>query len=458
MATSLTPSHAQAASALADVPGIRKEQWESKYHWLCRRKFIEDHKNLYSPERVACLSMVWANISFLSSNYSQNVENLVSYYPVPEKNELNRWLSAHSEIQEEEESRMMAKEDEMKVKSKRSLGASSDPSVPKAKQPKTDDSHDPSLSYSDITEQLSAIISVIKNQDGSTGQQPMSLTQSMANDEIMRNPRWKKIIKFLSCWCLCSKCFGGDKTNSLSSLNVICCKSKLTLEYEEKSVTTDEITVDIFVDGVCMSSVTGLSKKDTKRSAAKWLMDEIQQHQNKINFECPAIGRRTIELDDIAKGKVEEEKIAEDNKGHQMLVKMGWSGDQGLGTHGQGRQDPVSASICTQRDREGLGAGGDQSKLSKEVIKSMLHDFLSSDEAQIEFSPNLANEDRKSIHLLAEQYNLVHISRGVGSGRFLVLIKKTGFNYQNEIVDSGVGPIKRGNVSNYRRGKPYSRK
>ncbi len=453
MESSFTPS------SITKVPGINKEQWESRYHWLCRRKFIEDHKNMYPPERLVCLSMVWANMNFLSSNYSESIEHLVSYYPVPEKNELNRWLSAHSEIQEEEESRKKAREDEMKITSKRSIGVTD--SGPVAKQPKIDPMKEPvgskrhdSLSYNDITQQLSAIISVIKNKEGSTTSS-VSLTQSLKNDEIFKNPRWKKLLKLLCCWCLCPKCFGGSSTNSVLCLNAICGKSKLTLEYEEKCVSSSESMTNVLVDGVCMSSVSGFSK-DSRVLAAQLLMDEIQQHQNKIGFECPALGRRVVELDEIAKGQIKDERISEDNKGHQMLLKMGWSGDQGLGTHGQGNQDPVGATIVTKRDREGFGAA-DQSKLSKDVIKSMLHDFLASEETQLEFSPDLASEDRKTVHLLAEQYNLIHKSLGNGSGRFLVIIKKTGFNYQNEIVDTaGVGgPIRHGNESRYRLGKPY---
>lgn len=41
--------------------------------------------------------------------------------------------------------------------------------------------------------------------------------------------------------------------------------------------------------------------------------------------------------------KSSNECIEESNKGHQMLMKMGWAGSgTGLGTHGQGIDTPIS--------------------------------------------------------------------------------------------------------------------
>lgn len=41
--------------------------------------------------------------------------------------------------------------------------------------------------------------------------------------------------------------------------------------------------------------------------------------------------------------KQSNEYIEESNKGHQMLMKMGWAGSgTGLGTHGQGIDTPIS--------------------------------------------------------------------------------------------------------------------
>lgn len=49
--------------------------------------------------------------------------------------------------------------------------------------------------------------------------------------------------------------------------------------------------------------------------------------------------------------KPANECIEESNKGHQMLMKMGWAGSgTGLGSHGQGIDKPISGGEV--RDRQ----------------------------------------------------------------------------------------------------------
>ena len=78
------------------LTGLKQAPWESKYHWLCRRKFIEDHKTRYDLKRVISLSMVWANYNLLGCTNSE--KDLVLYYPVPDQSEIDRWLKVHKDI------------------------------------------------------------------------------------------------------------------------------------------------------------------------------------------------------------------------------------------------------------------------------------------------------------------------------------------------------------------------
>ena len=51
--------------------------WESDIQWKARSQFIETWKNHYSEERLAALSMVWANMKFLGCRYPSKTEELV---------------------------------------------------------------------------------------------------------------------------------------------------------------------------------------------------------------------------------------------------------------------------------------------------------------------------------------------------------------------------------------------
>merc|ERR1712080_77044 len=56
----------------------------------------------------------------------------------------------------------------------------------------------------------------------------------------------------------------------------------------------------------------------------------------------------------VAKASVVKE-IPPDNKGHEMLTKMGWKSGEGLGKSGTGIVNPIT--VCKLGSNEGLGSG-----------------------------------------------------------------------------------------------------
>jgi calcium homeostasis endoplasmic reticulum protein len=51
------------------------------------------------------------------------------------------------------------------------------------------------------------------------------------------------------------------------------------------------------------------------------------------------------------------EFIEQTNKGHQMLMKMGWASGTGLGTMGQGIEEPISGGEVRDRHDKYKGVG-----------------------------------------------------------------------------------------------------
>lgn len=50
-------------------------------------------------------------------------------------------------------------------------------------------------------------------------------------------------------------------------------------------------------------------------------------------------------------------RLGEENKGHQMLMKMGWSGSGGLGANEQGIQDPIKGGDIRDKWDQYKGVG-----------------------------------------------------------------------------------------------------
>lgn len=69
-----------------------------------------------------------------------------------------------------------------------------------------------------------------------------------------------------------------------------------------------------------------------------------------------------------------ETKLGEDNKGHQLMKKMGWSG-QGLGAQEQGRVDPVAGGEVRDKMDQFKGVGVPVSDPFENFRKSKSYTF-----------------------------------------------------------------------------------
>lgn len=58
----------------------------------------------------------------------------------------------------------------------------------------------------------------------------------------------------------------------------------------------------------------------------------------------------------VGDGPIVEQKLGEDNVGHQLLKKMGWEGT-GLGTKQQGIQEPIKGGEVRDKQNKYKGIG-----------------------------------------------------------------------------------------------------
>ena len=412
------------------LTGLKQAPWESKYHWLCRRKFIEDHKTRYDLKRVISLSMVWANLNFLGCKYSEKVEDLVLYYPVPDQSEIDRWLKVHKDILEDDHQMITTK--------KRTLNETAR-DEPLSKQSKVDspseESHDlentscdppsnDSIPFEQLTQQLDSLISVIRNKQVKLDKpvDPQSSISENWNQSNNHTHLSESDIPKLAQTCLCLQCVRTD--HPVTKLDNLCGKLKQSVNYKFNEDQSDEKTLEVLINGNVITCQTGLNKRDMKKKAAQDILDKIQVYQDLQPKKpvCPARGRSVIDRQELTMSNGHNKKIKEDNKGHQLLCKMGWKGYGGLG--GKGQEAPVLIDL-QDRGRTGLG-GENPSLLSRYDIRSRLKEFVeNSQETQLQFPIDLSSDDRRLIHTLSEQYNLNHKSYGNGNERYLIVSKKT---------------------------------
>ncbi|KAM3957909.1 G patch domain and ankyrin repeat-containing protein 1 homolog [Aphomia sociella] len=80
--------------------------------------------------------------------------------------------------------------------------------------------------------------------------------------------------------------------------------------------------------------------------------------------------------------------IPETNKGYQLMLKVGWDKDSGLGPEGTGKKYPIKT--VQKMDRKGLGHGKRKENLKKEIVKNtnrklMLTEYQRSKKMEINF-------------------------------------------------------------------------
>ncbi|XP_011410356.1 PREDICTED: uncharacterized protein LOC105316831 [Amphimedon queenslandica] len=442
-ATTSTSPHGHATNP---THGLHRAPWESKRHWLCRRKFVEDHKDVHGLKKAIGLSMVWANINFLGCQYSSKVQSEVEYYPVPEENEIERWLKVHPDILDDEEDARKGRQwpptGKRPTSSNSQLTSEEESLTTASKKSKIDppDSSNDMIPFETLTDQIGSFISMMRSKSQGTD-------QSEESDGNIANKNWNQsnnhgnpskhtpnettlsrdeIIKKFGKICLCNSCF--PENVNISRLSFLAAKSRLRLHFGF-SETESFSPLSLYAGDCLMGKWSGTSKKEMKHQACTEIIAEVLAYQEREGGSppvCPASKQTMVDRRELMRSGLRIDsglKIDEGNKGHQLLLKMGWKGEGGLG----GGQTNHPLVLVEPRTSSKQGFGGSAcSALSQDEIRARLTKFLSNkDETQLRFPAGLSSEDRKLIHKLSGQFDLLHRSHGKDDERYLTVTKRT---------------------------------
>ncbi|XP_033111414.1 uncharacterized protein LOC117112440 isoform X2 [Anneissia japonica] len=160
-------------------------------------------------------------------------------------------------------------------------------------------------------------------------------------------------------------------------------------------------------------------KKLVAEKAVKQLKTTCYTLQTKFH-EHKTAQSNAINMESIKTGAAQNSKKITSGIGMQLMKKMGWSGEGGLGKKGQGIVEPVSVEERGRR-RDGFGAIAAAST-DTNALKEMVKNFaVSGREDDLVFSSELTSEQRKILHNTSQKYNLKSISYGKGESRYLII-------------------------------------
>lgn len=404
---------------------------------------MEDHRDVHGLKKAIGLSMVWANISFLGCRYSSRVQAEVEYYPVPEENEIERWLKVHPDILEEDAAEGRGRQSVLGRRPR--LEEEAPPTSKQAKGNPPDESGD-LIPFETLTNQLGSFISMIRSKK----EEQESTESEDKNSKNLITKNWNQsnnhgntnnptpsnhgngsptrskddVIKLLARVCSCTTCCHDDR--SISVLNYMTGKTRLKLLFEFPEPQPFS-PLSLYIGDSFMGNWSESSKKDMKSKAADDVLSEILTYREREGIIpiCPSSKQTLVDKSELERSN--QVRIDGGNKGHQLLMKMGWKGEGGLG---KGKADPITV-IEPLKQKQGLG--GPSSSLSRNEIRSRLNKFLSNnDETMLRFPAGLSSEDRKLIHTLSGQYNLLHKSHGKDNERYTIVTKRIDYDSTNE--------------------------
>lgn len=278
------------------LPGLGQAPFESKYHWLCRRKFIEDHKSRYSLERAVCLSMVWSNINFLGCKYSDSLTELTRYYPVPEEHEISRWLEAHPDILQEDHNTSSGSTETTpatKISAKRTLSDRDDspPQEDKSSLPskisKLEKDVNPNetnddLPFEVLTHQLDSFIAMIRQKQNQSDPPQDPNTNNNNNYAFFESRR--EVVELLAGNCFCRKCYQGSR-DPYTFLEYLVSKYKLDMEFEflsDVGTSGEPLVGKLFLNRYLVLTLRGSVNETVKTKMCQMFLKEIFDCQNRL--------------------------------------------------------------------------------------------------------------------------------------------------------------------------------
>ena len=95
--------------------------------------------------------------------------------------------------------------------------------------------------------------------------------------------------------------------------------------------------------------------------------------------------------------------ISQSNKGYQMLQKLGWTEDSGLGIQEQGRMEPVKTVL--KKDRKGLGRSKEKARVTH--FSSYVESSFSSEKEKEDWR---RRQNAKTVSHFSNRVSIVSIS------------------------------------------------
>ncbi|XP_021365510.1 uncharacterized protein LOC110458222 [Mizuhopecten yessoensis] len=218
--------------------------------------------------------------------------------------------------------------------------------------------------------------------------------------------------------------------------------NKALLEYEFHDEGTG-VRCRVILEGHILVEYFGTGRLTAKSTAAEKALEGLRKMcwtiKVKQSVDSDEAGLSRDEI--FGEIQAQVKAIPEDNKGRQLLMKMGWTGG-GVGSEGnKGREFPVAEELETNKviGRAGLGSSTSSEKEFRAKVVETLESYAKSGKQEdLMFTAEFTKEERAYIHQQSQKIGLKTQSRGSGESRYLTVSRRrSAFQLFNHLVEEG---------------------
>ncbi|XP_060083614.1 uncharacterized protein LOC132562855 [Ylistrum balloti] len=218
--------------------------------------------------------------------------------------------------------------------------------------------------------------------------------------------------------------------------------NKAILEYEYHDEGTG-VRCRVILEGHVLVDCFGTGRLTVKNAAAEKALEGLKQMcwtikvKQAVDSDEAGLSRDEI----FGEIQAQVKAIPEDNKGRQLLMKMGWTGG-GVGAEGnKGLEVPVAEELSKNQVicRAGLGSRNSSEKEFRNKVVEALEIYTKSGKQEdLMFTADFTKDERAYIHQQAQKLGLKTQSRGSGEARYLTVSRRrSAFQLFNHLLEEG---------------------
>ena len=260
---------------------VKRNPWEPKHEWESRIKFVEDNVERFGLQRAINLSMVWANVHFLGCSYPSHTQELVAYYPLPDRETLKMERKKRERMERKRRDSREGEAEGTESKPTRKGQNESEVSLEARRESQSSSVEEADTSFEQVSLQVNALISAIRKQH-----------EKQAGEGGRKSDLPREVLKMIKSMCMCGRCFCPNtspcaQVNSIVQRYVARIDSDFRYDFHFSNSSDGSVVVcQLTINGELVSKAEDENRKVAKQQAANNFLSYVENYYKEHGTPC----------------------------------------------------------------------------------------------------------------------------------------------------------------------------